>query len=187
MRGEGPEQGSKKTGAERGRQGTGVLQESVSVRRLAIAVLVAFALAVVALAGVILPVEYGLDPLGTGPWFGGKAPGEGPVVAYREDTVRLEVPAGGWIEYKLFVQEGDAFDYRWESDRILVYDFHGEVEGDTSGAFTSHATGSSGFEDDSLTAPFTGTHGWYWENRGEEPVFVELGTKGVYAVVGLME
>lgn len=106
---------------------------------------------------------------------------------YREDTATVTVPADGSIEYKLFVAEGDAFDYEWSAGSILFFDFHGEHEGDTSGDFTSHKAGTSGRDEGSLTAPFTGTHGWYWENQGDEDVTVELSTQGVYRVEGTVE
>src|SRR3712207_4247525 len=32
----------------------------------------------------------------------------------------------------------------------------------------------------SFTAPFTGTHGWYWRNKGETPVRVKVRTTGFY-------
>lgn len=108
-------------------------------------------------------------------------------VRYREDTTTVTIPAEGSIEYKLFVQEGDAFEYEWSAGVILFFDFHGERDGDTSGDFESHKAGTSGRDEGSLTAPFTGTHGWYWENQGDEDVTVELSTQGVYRVEGILE
>ncbi|MGV3590262.1 MAG: hypothetical protein ACO1PZ_01155, partial [Gammaproteobacteria bacterium] len=32
----------------------------------------------------------------------------------------------------------------------------------------------------SLTAPFTGEHGWYWLNYNEEPVVIVLTVSGFY-------
>ena len=32
----------------------------------------------------------------------------------------------------------------------------------------------------SFTAPFAGTHGWYWRNKGETPVTVTVKTTGFY-------
>jgi hypothetical protein len=34
-----------------------------------------------------------------------------------------------------------------------------------------------------LEAAFKGQHGWYWKNRGTEPVTVELTTVGEYASI----
>ncbi len=153
-----------------------------SPRQLLFATLAAFLLALVALTGVILPAAYGLDPVGTGSLFPGGADDD--PVSYREDTIGVTVPAGGSIEYKLFVEEGDSFDFNWTAPRVLFFDFHGEPDGDTSGDFTSHETGRAGHDAGSLTAPFSGTHGWYWENSGDEPVVVELNTEGRYRVVG---
>jgi hypothetical protein len=32
----------------------------------------------------------------------------------------------------------------------------------------------------SFIAPFDGTHGWYWRNRGDQPVTVKLKVSGFY-------
>jgi hypothetical protein len=106
--------------------------------------------------------------------------------ALREDTNTVTVPAGKGIEFKLIVQQGDSFEYEWTSNTVLFYDFHGEREGDTSGAFTSHKAGNAPSDGGTLTAPFTGTHGWYWENERREPVTVTVWTSGVYEVKGIV-
>ena len=31
-----------------------------------------------------------------------------------------------------------------------------------------------------LTAPFSGIHGWYWENTGDQPITVTLTSAGYY-------
>jgi hypothetical protein len=31
-----------------------------------------------------------------------------------------------------------------------------------------------------LTAPFTGIHGWYWENPGGSPITIHLASSGFY-------
>lgn len=108
---------------------------------------------------------------------------DGPV-AYREDVTEVTVPADGSIEFKLFVEQGDSFEFEWTAPQVLFFDFHGEPDGDTSGDFTSHKAGNAGSDEGSFTAPFSGTHGWYWENAGDEDVVVVLETAGRYRVVG---
>ena len=102
----------------------------------------------------------------------------------REDTNTVTIPAAQGIEFKLFVREGDTFQYTWSAGRSLKFDFHGELEGDKSGAFTSHKAGTAASDSGSLKAPFTGTHGWYWENTGTQPATVTIKTDGIYDVVG---
>lgn len=103
----------------------------------------------------------------------------------REDRVRLELAPGTGLEYKFDLEEGALLEYAWNTTGApLHYDFHGERRGDTSGAFTSHKRGSGGQDSGSFNAPFSGTHGWYWENTGTEPASVELTTSGVYKIIG---
>lgn len=102
----------------------------------------------------------------------------------REDTNTVNIPAGQGVEFKLFVREGDSFQFSWTASRSLKFDFHGELEGDKSGAFTSHKTGNAASASGSLKAPFTGTHGWYWENGGTDAATVRITTDGIYDVVG---
>jgi hypothetical protein len=35
----------------------------------------------------------------------------------------------------------------------------------------------------SLTAPFAGSHGWYWKNETDAPVIVTLSIKGNYILI----
>lgn len=102
----------------------------------------------------------------------------------REDTNTVTIPGGQGIEFKLFVREGDSFQYTWSAGRSLKFDFHGELEGDKSGAFTSHKAGSAASDSGGLKVPFTGTHGWYWENTGAQAATVTIKTEGVYDIVG---
>lgn len=75
------------------------------------------------------------------------------------------------------VAEGDAAFIEEASGSHLM---HGERP-NSGGAFTScslgdeHALASGVF-----TAPFDGSHGWYWENRGAETVTVVLQASGFY-------
>lgn len=37
-----------------------------------------------------------------------------------------------------------------------------------------------------FTAPFDGHHGWYWKNKTDTDMQVELTTQGKYKIVGLI-
>jgi hypothetical protein len=97
------------------------------------------------------------------------------------DTIQIQVPARGDIEYKLQHPQGAVFEYAWQTDQgKLFYDFHGESKGDTTGAFKSFEkdtqTNASGF----LQTTFAGTHGWYWKNNNSFDVVITLKVKGEY-------
>lgn len=149
---------------------------------------------------VILPAEYGVDPTGIGKAFGltdlaapavpvtvsGTKAADGPAMEYRTDTVTVSVPRGKDLEYKFHMLEGGNLKYSWSTEQgELYYDFHGEPKGDTTGYFESFSESTTRSGKGSHTAPFTGSHGWYWRNEGTRDVIVTLTTSGSYKVKGL--
>ena len=109
-----------------------------------------------------------------------------PAPGFREDAKEFILAAGGSLEYKLAMREGAQVEFTWSAPRAVFFDFHGDREGDPSGAFTRHKSGTAALDKGAFTAPFEGRHGWYWENRNRESVLVTLTTKGDYAVVGIV-
>ncbi len=101
-----------------------------------------------------------------------------------KDTITITIPARNGKEYKLYLAQGSVLEYSWKTDsEKLYYDFHGEPKGDTTGYFESFATNTDNQSKGSLTAPFEGTHGWYWENKSPLPVNVVLQTRGTYQMI----
>jgi hypothetical protein len=99
----------------------------------------------------------------------------------------ITVPAGSGLEYKFNINKNAELAYAWITDGASLYfDFHGEPAGDTSGYFKSFKETTDNQSDGVLKAPFTGTHGWYWENNTQNPVQITLKTRGQYTVKGLM-
>lgn len=97
------------------------------------------------------------------------------------DSITVIVPSRGDIEYKVIVAKDDVLQFAWRTDGgALFYDFHGEPKGDTTGYFKSYEKDDRSSANGSLTAPFTGTHGWYWKNSTSAPVTVTLELKGAY-------
>jgi hypothetical protein len=155
--------------------------------------IVAFLVAVVILIFVILPAEYNLDPTGVGEKLGLTIFNEN---AEKKDTnqnstegtdsIVLTVPAGRGIEYKLSMKKFLKVSYQWETDQGDLYvDLHGEPLGDTTGYFESYAIATTSSMKGSFTAPFEGSHGWYWKNESEQDIKVQLIVKGEYVIEGL--
>ncbi|VAW49688.1 putative membrane protein [hydrothermal vent metagenome] len=97
------------------------------------------------------------------------------------DTIQLNIPARGDLEYKLQQTQGAVFEYSWQTNQgSLFYDFHGEPEGDTTGDFKSFEKDTRANANGTLQTTFTGTHGWYWKNNNAFPVTVTLNLKGEY-------
>jgi hypothetical protein len=85
-------------------------------------------------------------------------------------------------EVKLRLAKSKAVVYTWSVDRGQVYvDFHGHDPslGDQTWVRYKEqdaARGNSG----SLVAPFTGEHGWFWQNYNEFPVVITLTVTGYF-------
>src|SRR4029079_12583760 len=70
--------------------------------------------------------------------------------------------------------------FSWSASGEVVQDFHGDRDGATSDEPQSYNKELRQKGDGSFVAPFSGIHGWYWENLGDEPVTVTLRTAGFY-------
>jgi hypothetical protein len=114
------------------------------------------------------------------------APGPGTVWKasrpYRSDELTLTLRPNEGAEIKASMQQGERFVFTWVAEGGAVnFDMHGEEFNAPSDKFTSHWKGrdaSSGHGE--FQAPFAGTHGWYWRNRGAKPVTITVKTSGFY-------
>jgi len=103
-----------------------------------------------------------------------------------KDSVTIIIPAGKSKEYKFHVLKDALLEYSWTTNGgKLFFDFHGEPKGDTTGYFKSYKKSTESESSGSFTAPFEGSHGWYWKNKGLETVEVTLKTKGSYKILGI--
>ncbi len=104
-----------------------------------------------------------------------------------KDTVSINIPPKKGLEYKFHIRKGELFDFVWNTNGTeLYFDFHGEPEGDTTGYFKSFKVSTQSQSSGTLTVPFTGKHGWYWENKSSQTVTVYLKTRGNYKIIGLI-
>jgi hypothetical protein len=117
--------------------------------------------------------SYEITNLGT---FGSDEPG---------DRVTLTIQAGGAVEYKFRMEAGANLTYRWSSTAPLTFDFHGDQPGQEDDP-TSHKHGVADHDQGNFTAPFSGRHGWWWYNSGQEPITVTLTTQGEYTILGVV-
>lgn len=184
---------------------TGAPQQSIpvpSAGRLAATTAIAAVIAGLILVTIVLPAEYGIDPLGTGRALGltqmsqvTVAPVEmptgdaalrpvtnGPVsqygVPFKRDTIELTLGPYDYIEYKYLLEEGAQMQFSWAATAAMIHDFHGER---TDGQATSFDKSTRQESHGTFTAPFAGQHGWYWENPGGEPVRITIKSGGFYA------
>jgi hypothetical protein len=152
----------------------------------------------------VLPAEYGIDPLGLGKRLGLLAMGEvqkelaafeasrtartggTPTVApqervYQNETVTFTIAPHDSVEYKYRLDRGEALLYSWKATGIVTYELHAEPDGAPSGyAESFEKQNGVSTASGTLTAPFSGIHGWYWENPGSAEVVVTLSAAGFY-------
>ncbi|PQJ55304.1 hypothetical protein [Psychrosphaera saromensis] len=155
--------------------------------------------AAVTLVTIILPAEYNIDPTGIGHRLGltvfhdvkaevNAQASSGSTADSKEEfeTIEVNVPAGRGVEYKFVMTQYQKLEYEWMTDSTALYfDLHGEPEGDTTGYFESYAIATLDEMKGSFTAPFAGSHGWYWKNTSDVSVKVQLIVKGEYIKHGL--
>ncbi len=172
-----------------------------SLTTLIISMISAVLLALLILVTVVGPAEFGIDPTGLGKVMGLDVLAKplqstssavvscptGKQLEGWQDVVMITVPAESGLEYKFHVNKNAELAYAWSTDGAKLYfDFHGEPDGDTSGYFKSFKETTDNQSKGVLQAPFSGVHGWYWENKTREPIEVTLKTKGQYKVKGVM-
>ena len=178
-----------------------------SMRRLAVTTVVAILVAAAILVTIVLPAEYGIDPLRTGAALGltplagpvatatqnDDLPGnvsapavqqEGPVghyaTAYKIDQTQFVLGPYEYVEYKYRLEQDATMLYSWAADGGVVHDFHGEREGGWVTASESFDKKARREDHGTFTAPFSGIHGWFWENPGGGTVTVRLSSAGFY-------
>jgi len=170
-------------------------QPVVSTKTLIKSTLVASIIALIVLVCIILPAEYNIDPTHIGHQLGltalvpdnnVKPTSAQSELKRKQDIIQVVVPAGTGVEFKFQMKQYEKMTYEWVADGApLYFDLHGEPEGDTTGYFESYAIATLSEMQGSFTAPFAGSHGWYWENTSLTPVVVQLSVKGKYEVIGL--
>jgi len=173
-------------------------------QRLAVAAGAALLGAGLILVMFILPAEYGVDPLGTGARVGlldlgvvgqqvealsTSATNGGAATtivvpqdrAFKQETVEFKVGPREGMEYKYRLDKGEALLYSWKTTGLVNYEFHAEPDGAPRGyAQTYEKVERKSEASGTLTAPFPGIHGWYWENTTDQEITVTLSTAGYY-------
>ncbi len=177
-------------------------------QRLAVALGAALLAAGLILVMFVLPAEFAVDPLGTGAKFGllplgvvgqqvdqlnktaatAGAAAQGAILVaqekpFQQESVNFTLAPKEGMEYKYRLDKGEALLYSWSATGPVNYELHAEPDGAPAGYAQSYekksaSNGASG----TLTAPFPGIHGWYWENTTDKEIIVTLKTAGYYNI-----
>lgn len=97
-------------------------------------------------------------------------------------VTEIALNPGQGREIKLTMKKGARVNYRWSTDRGVVnYDTHGDPIPMPRGFYHGYGKGQGKASDTGvLVAAFDGIHGWFWRNRGSEPLTVTLRVNGDY-------
>ena len=161
---------------------------SSSTRRILGASAIAAALAGVVLFVAVLPAEFGIDPLGTGRALGlldladaSESPYERIERIHSVDRTEFILEPFQSVEYKYQLSEGSTMIFSWVATGELEFDMHADPEGmEGEEGVESFDKGSASSGSGIYHSPFTGIHGWFWENRSFEQVLVQLDSAGFY-------
>jgi hypothetical protein len=181
------------------------MTDAPSKRAIVKATAIAFAVALLILFTAVLPAEYGIDPLRTGKALGliglSKATDNATAAAgratpvqtgiytaepgiYKVDSEDLALTPGEGVEIKYHMQKGAAMVYGWKATGNVQFEFHGEPDQKPSpDYFESYQLDNKVGRDHSygsFTAPTTGIHGWFWENKGKKEVQIHLTAAGFF-------
>ena len=164
-------------------------REAPSAARVVATSLGAAALAALVLFTVVLPAEFGYDPLGTGQARGvaGLSRDVTSTLARQEDRfltdkMRFTLSPFESVEYKYRLEEGDSMLYDWTATGEVLYELHSEPDGAEPGYAESFDRARADRGAGTYVAPFPGIHGWFWENRGDADATLTLRTAGFYSV-----
>jgi hypothetical protein len=161
----------------------------------------------------ILPAEFHIDPTGLGTAAGlmslsaapeaksaaPAAPGQAATAAvaareyqvpFRTDTIDIPLKSaeetGSELEYKVQMKTGQTLVYSWSvaaPPEEFYTDFHSEMRPAPKETVVSHKAGVGIAANGTLTAPFDGIHGWYFQNQSVKPVVVHLKISGFYTLL----
>jgi hypothetical protein len=99
--------------------------------------------------------------------------------AYHSETFSVTLAPGKGAEVKAPMKAGDGMVFRWVASGDVAFDMHGDHAGSTNDEYTSYWIERAQREaSGTFTAAFDGNHGWYWLNRGTEPVTVQVEVSG---------
>jgi hypothetical protein len=168
--------------------------------------LIGSGIAVIAAAAIVtmfvLPAEYGIDPTGVGKATGVlkiAEPGpslelqrgmkrtgvltlsETPLPAEPDasDTFAITLAPFGAIEMKYEIAEGQPMVFHWQASAPVHVDMHAHpFEGGTALTESYVIDDAVQAQSGRYVAPFTGIHGWYWQNRTLKDVTVKIDASG---------
>lgn len=107
---------------------------------------------------------------------------------FHQGDYEILVPAYSDLEFSINMKKDDAIVYTWSSNitapELMSVEFHGHTEPvDGKGMLMFYKIHNEGKGNGTMRAPYTGGHGWYFNNQSEQDVQVNLHISGFYAEI----
>ncbi len=111
-----------------------------------------------------------------------------PVKQYesRKDSVKITIPAGKGLEYKITLLKYGQAKYSWKTNKgVLFVDLHGDVKNANKNYdyYESYTVANSNNMAGSFIAPYEGKHGWYFKNKSDQDIEVSICLIGQYQLI----
>lgn len=103
-------------------------------------------------------------------------------VPLQHETVTFTLAPHEGMEYKYRLAGGESLLFSWAATVPVNFEAHAEPDGAPRGYAESYEKGTAQRAAGTLTTPFPGIHGWFWENTTGEPITVTLTTAGHYTL-----
>lgn len=114
-------------------------------------------------------------------------PTASPAAAAAQDELSVTLRPGQAAEVKLDMLRGATVRFEWTADGAVNFDNHGDPPNPAPGFYHGYGKGRQVMRDaGTLTAAFDGKHGFFWRNRGDQPVTIRLKTAGAYSAIKQM-
>ena len=100
---------------------------------------------------------------------------------FKTDSIEIRLAPKEGMEYKYRLEKGAALVFSWTATAPVHYELHSEPDAGPKGyaeTFDKHDSRDTAHA--SYVAPFSGIHGWYWENRTGSEVTIRLVSAGHY-------
>ncbi|BBC73894.1 conserved hypothetical protein [Altererythrobacter sp. B11] len=132
--------------------------------------------------GVLLAADISPAPAGLLPAYAGILAEKGiaapPAGKVKADRFRFELLPFEGIEVKYELAQGQPLVFAWQAGAPLQYDMHAHPYEGGEELTESYAITSGPTQSGVYVAPFTGIHGWYWQNRTLDNVTLTLDAAG---------
>ena len=96
------------------------------------------------------------------------------------ESVEITLAPLEGMEYKYRLDEDAGMLYSWTSTGAVHWELHSQPDDAPQGYAEFFDTSDGDASHGVYTAPFSGIHGWWWENTADVDVTITLTTTGFY-------